>query len=278
MLFLNSRQIMDLFFDFSFVFLACAISQFIGWFLRRSRTAGALDTGSSDEAYLIGGAKRVVEVAFFKLVRDGWITNEGDGTFSVRLEGDAAVLPALEYELLQMIGRHSGMPIAKITDLRPLALEPIRAHLVSSNLVLADERRKFVYLATRAPLWLSVFLCLLTVESNWILGAKGELAGFLAIGCIGLAYQLTAPVSQHTLVGEELYIKLLGAYAKRRTEKSYDRLWQMKDQVLFGGILALSGTVFASLPAKNKSKKFNGATNPSIQTGALHTASERLQK
>lgn len=232
--------------------MSLLMAYFVHWIYRDVR-ADPPELNHFEHAYLIGGPLRAIEVALFQLAQEGWAKSDGKGGF-VALQEIPEGLPPLMQELawkIQAEGR-----VALSVDPRSLPqLEKIASRLYRRQLLLSENDFRLCRLIGRAPFALVALYALFWL---WRHPGHDSARGALLVISLVAFWLLTnreRASSRLTSLGESVVAGLEAAWQERVARKKaslsddehgYDRLWQIKDEVLFRGLASLQGTAFTS--------------------------------
>lgn len=237
-------------------FLSLGFALAVSWMFRSVNAALAQDLTLFDKAYLIGGPVRALEMAVFQLIRDGWIYSDGKGYLYPRFQSAEGLSP-LEDEVLQraVAAQHlDGRQLARVSVSQ---LAKIESRLLKRGLILTEREFSLCRLLARIPIAL-VFIYGL----HWIYvhGSKHPNSIWLMVAmAVSFFFFIHSErgAGRLTYLGDRVVAELSGERELRLKQKrdqqatsderpEYDRLWEVKEEVLFTGFLKMHGTAFSS--------------------------------
>lgn len=262
----------EIFFYAMMVSFSLAISALVSWLFRRDpRTAEVRERVLSQpmnavqQAFVVAGPQRAVEMALFLLVRDGWVQSDGTGSFRARFQ-DASQAPAemtpLEREVLETLSMHGPTSLGGIFTFELKALGEIENHLIRHGLVLSQSDFKLGAFVTAAPLMCVVAIGLFRMLMTYIkIQRSSPLITGLGIGVVFsvvFLFRANRQFGRRTALGDQCDFRLRrdaaarprpgkGDAAARGANNDYDLLWNIRDDILVSGLRSLAGTIFAPL-------------------------------
>jgi uncharacterized protein (TIGR04222 family) len=245
-----------------FAFLALfsvGFSRLISWLFRRGSLAEPQLT-AEQQAFLLAGPMRAIEIALFLLARDSWVRHDGRGFFHSRFADAPGKLEPLERELLQSIADQGGIKIIHMWRLRLASLDSIDRDLTRNGLILSESDFQLSSILSLLPFILTIGLgCLRLFQESQQLGPGGSFNGILALELLGIAalmFRVRQAFSRRTILGERVEQNVRNDIKERQRIKTENRfsndvpqdlLWTIKDDILARGLRSLAGTVFAPL-------------------------------
>jgi uncharacterized protein (TIGR04222 family) len=237
-------------------FVAVGFSMAVSWMFRELKAKVPTDLTIYDQAFLVGGPVRAIEMALFHLIRDGWVYSDGKGYVYPRFT-EASGLSPLENELLAKAVETKSIDGRLLSRVILPGLEPIEQRLLRRGLILTEKEFSLGRLLTRVPLGLVfayglrwIYLHTMKAdESPWLVAISALTFFFFIHGERGNG--------RLTHLGDSVVDQLRAERDARVKEKdshdaiaheraSYDRLWQIKDEILFTGFTKMHGTAFST--------------------------------
>lgn len=199
--------------------------------------------------YLAGGARRALEMTFFKLLRDNWINGDKNSVFVARFADAPEDLTDVEKELLKSIHENGSFTLHDLgkTDLK--SMHSIDRRLVRKALILPLEKLGRIFITPKIALGLAMGYAI-KVGGEHFIRKENALISVVSFIAIFSAWRwMERKFSHRTSAGEKLFQHKLSEIrerAKHRAETDkqghhYDRLWSLSDEVLTKGFQSLVG-------------------------------------
>lgn len=179
-----------------------------------------------------------MELALFQLVRDGILKKNVHGFFETRFHPDSDPLSGPEFDLVQTVELRGAMSFDEILALRPRSLNDLRQTLVDRSLVLSVDEEKTCWIAATAPITVAFGYSLYKLQVHLDAGMSASRAFSICLMALALLVFARGRATHRTMLGDRSYAMLL-RLSKTRDRESYDRVWKMKETVLFQGLRAL---------------------------------------
>ena len=199
--------------------------------------------------YLAGGARRALEMAFFKLLRDNWISGDKNSVFVARFADAPEDLTEIEKELLKSIHESGSFTLQQLGKLDLKSLHSIDRRLVRKALILPIEKIGRIFIIPKIALGLAMGYAIKTGGEHFIRKENAFIPVICFIAIFSAWRWMERKFSHRTSAGEKLFQHKLSEIRERaqhRTEtdnqgRHYDRLWSLSDEVLTKGFQSLVG-------------------------------------
>ncbi len=229
-----------------------AFSIFFSWATRLSPSVSRDEYKLDDLeiAYLFGGRLRLIEVAFFFLLRDGWIKGDRTSQFTARFDDAPESLAPTQRELLAVIAEKGSTTIHDLKTFSLPSLASIERRLARKLLILPPRRVSPYHLIARLPLGLVILLAVKVGGDAFLRKEPLYVPLLVAFFAWQTVRLLNQKFSFRTAAGDRLLAILRQEIQDRfrhRNEvneagRPYDRLWNLHDDVLTKGLASMVGS------------------------------------
>ena len=234
---------------------AVAVSGFalvVNWLVRLAPSV-ARDEYNLDElevGYLFGGRERAKEIAFFLLLRDGWIKGDPTAQFTARFDDAPDTMSTGPKELLALIAKRESTTLHDLRNLEFPTLGSVERRLVRKLLILSEKKFGILSLMTRLPLGLVILMAVKIGGDTYIRHEKVIAPIVVAIFAWAAVRFLDRTFTFRTAAGEKLLTLMRQEIQDRFQERNevdaaghpYDRLWSLHDDVLTKGLRSMVGS------------------------------------